>query len=108
MLNLKKPKTAGATRIKKYNQMNRITSNSSFLKGDINAASNTGIQNGFEEMQERQMEEDELEQNEAINNQNQYESQHHIWNISREDQWNYSKSRREIQLFNKYASSTIN
>jgi hypothetical protein len=42
------------------------------------------------------MEEDELEQNEAINNQNQYESQHHIWNISREDQWNYSKSRREI------------
>lgn len=53
MLNLKKPKTAGATRIKKYNQMNRITSNSSFLKGDINAASNTGIQNGFVEMQER-------------------------------------------------------
>ena len=53
MINLKKPKTAGASRIKKYNQMNRITSNSSYLKGDINAASNTGIQNAFEEMQER-------------------------------------------------------
>lgn len=66
MINLKKPKTAGASRIK--NQMNRITSNSSYLKGDIHAASNTGIQNEFEEMQERQMEEDEQEQNEDINN----------------------------------------
>lgn len=61
---IKKPKTAGAARIK----MNRITSNSSYLKGDIHAVSNIGIQNVFEEMQERQMEEDEQEKNEEINN----------------------------------------
>lgn len=73
MINLKKPKTAGAAR-KKYNQMNRITSNSSFLKGDIHAVSNTGIQNAFEDMQERLMEEDEQEQNEVTKNENQFDS----------------------------------
>lgn len=73
MINLKKPKTAGAAR-KKYNQMNRITSNSSFLKGDIHAVSNIGIQNKFEDMQERQIEEDEQDQNEVIKNENQFDS----------------------------------
>jgi hypothetical protein len=54
--------------------MNRITSNSSFLKGDIHAVSNTGIQNEFIDMQERKIEEDEQDKNEVINNENQFDS----------------------------------